>query len=540
MKKLPVGIQSIRDILEEDQLYVDKTGFARDLIKKGKHYFMSRPRRFGKSLFLSTLKEIFKGNKELFKGCQIYESDYSWEEYPVLYFDFAQILNTTPEKLEAGLQESVQDIAKSYRTSISGSSSQSQLKRLIIELSTKNRVVVLVDEYDHPIINNLENLDTAKKNRDIIKGFFTTLKSLDEHLRFTFITGVSKFSQVSLFSGVNNLKDITMNPKYAEMMGYTEGELREHFKEYVAAIAEERQQDEEEIWEEVRTWYNGYRFTERETHVYNPFSTLNFMDERRAKAYWYATGTPSFLLEELKKHTKSMVSLDGTTATEEHLMDISRLDKIDLEALMYQTGYFTIKGYNPISKRYQLGLPNEEVRSAFTTSLVQHFAPITKVRALEKYVKALETYQPDFLFKQLEVGFSSFPYQVFLDAKECTYQGMLLSMLYGMGFDPLSERATSRGRIDVVLEVPNVTYIIELKIDRSVHAALKQIHEMEYFKPYTYKGKNIVIIGANFSSKKRIVSDWKGELLSETGERIQEILPTKKKNNPKRKQTRKH
>ena len=307
-----------------------------------------------------------------------------------------------------------------------------------------------------------------------------------------------------------------------------------NFQDYIQAIAKLRSQkgasiSEEDLLSEIRTWYNGYRFSEGETCVYNPFSTLKFMLNKKPKAYWYSSGTPSFLIEELKKHPESMVSLDGTTATEEELMDISRLDKIDLTALMYQTGYFTIKGYHPISKRYHLGLPNEEVRSAFIHSLVQHFASITNLRSSQETVKALEEHQPELLFKQIELGLSSFAYQVFVDAKERTYQAMLLSMLYGMGFDPLSERTTNTGRIDVLLEVPKTTYILELKLNGSAALALKQIHEKEYFKPYIHKGKQIVIIGANFSSELRNVSEWKGELLSQSGEKIRDLIPERGK-----------
>jgi hypothetical protein len=533
MKKLPIGIQSIQEILEEGQLYVDKTGFALNLIKNGKHYFLSRPRRFGKSLFIDTLEHIFKGNKELFKGLEIYNSGYDWQKYPILHFDFAQILNRTLQQLETGLQEALQDQAKLHGVLVTGASSQSQLKRLVIELSKKRPVVVLIDEYDSAIINNLKNPEIAEKNRDLLKDFFGTLKGLDKYLKFTFVTGVSKFSQVSLFSGPNNLKDITMDPRYAAMMGYTEKELKKAFSDHIQSIVENRNKQQESlvtkesILEEIRTWYNGYRFSREGTCVYNPFSTINYLDEQEAKAYWYSTGTPSFLIDELKKHSESMVSLDGTTATQDKLMDISSFDHVDVEALMYQTGYFTIKDYNPLSKKYSIGLPNEEVRSAFINSLVQNFAPITNLRSSRESVKALEEHEPALLFNHIEIGLASFAYQVFVDAKERTYQAMLLSMLYGMGFDPLSEKGTNTGRIDVVLEVPKTTYILELKLNDSAEKALRQIHEKEYFKPYTHKGKQIVIIGANFSSELRNVSDWKGELLSESGEKIKDLLPAK-------------
>ncbi|WP_194848315.1 ATP-binding protein [Candidatus Neptunochlamydia vexilliferae] len=532
MKKLPIGVQSIREILEEDQVYIDKTMFAKDLITTGKHYFISRPRRFGKSLFINTLEEIFKGNKELFKDCKIYESGYDWQKYPVLYLDFSKIASRTPDHLETALQVRLEIIAKEHDISIVTTDIQVALDTLVVRLSNKYRkkVAVLIDEYDKPIIDHLEDLDVARKNRDILKDFFGTIKSLDKHLKFTFITGISKFSRVSLFSALNNLNDITMEPKYAGMMGYTEEELRASFRDHIQKIAQERSQlgnlvPEEKVIDEVRNWYNGYRFSEGKLCVYNPFSTLKFMQSKKPKTYWYSTGTPSFLIHQLKEHLESMVSLDGTTATEEELMDISSLEQINLEALMYQTGYFTIKDYNSISNRYLLGLPNEEVRSAFINSLVKNFAPITKLRSSRECVEALEKHQPSLLFNQIEIGLSSFAYQVFVDAKERTYQAMLLSMLHGMGFNPLSERSINTGRIDVILEVPKTTYILELKLDGSADKALKQIHEKQYFKPYTHKGKHIVIIGANFSSEARNVSEWKGELLSESGEKIRELFP---------------
>ena len=524
MKKLPLGIQSIREILEEGYSYVDKTHFAKKLIDEGKHYFLSRPRRFGKSLFVNTLEHIFRGNKELFKGYQIAESDYDWQEYPVLHFDFSAIESRVTAEFKGSLKRKLLSMGTSLGVSVEVPTLQEGLESLIAALSQKNRVVVLVDEYDKPIINNLDHLDVAQQNRKLMRDFFGTLKSLDEHLKFTFFTGVSKFSQVSIFSGLNNLTDITMNPKYSALMGYTEEEMKRDFKEHLQAIAKEKGREESSLLSEIREWYNGYRFSEEKMSVYNPYSTLRFLSEHKPQGYWYSTGTPSFLIDQVKKYPESMVSLDGASATEEELMDISDLEAIDLAALMYQTGYLTIQGYNPISRRYRLGLPNEEVRSAFINSLVGSFAKITNLRSSEKLVKALEEYRPDVLFEQIENGLSSFAYQVFVDAKERTYQAMLLSMLYGMGFDPLSERATNTGRIDVTLELPSVTYLLELKLDKSCEEALEQIHNKRYFTPYLHKQKKIVILGANFSSKNRNISGWKGALLSESGEVIQEIL----------------
>jgi hypothetical protein len=527
MKKLPIGVQNICEVIQSGHVYVDKTRHAQQMIAQSKHCFMARPRRFGKSLFISTLKEIFKGNKGLFEGCAIHNSDYDWKEYPVVHFDFAGVVNTTPQELEASLKTTLEMMGQQHGVSIIKQDIKIALDTLIARLSNKykNKVVVLVDEYDKPLIDQLSDLEIANKNKRVLQGFFETLKTLDSYIRFTFVTGISKFAQVSLFSSFNHLEDLTMDPEYADMIGYTEEELKTCFSPHIQAIAEDKEVSEGAVLEEMRAWYNGYRFSEKETRVYNPFSTLNFLKKRRIQSYWYNTGTPTFLLGELKKHPESMISLDGTIATDDELMGISHPDRMDLTALMYQTGYFTIQNYNSISRIYQLGLPNEEVRRAFVNSLVKNFAPMTNLKASEKYVKALEEHRPDFLFTEIELGLSSFAYQVFVDAKERTYQGMLLAMLYGMGFHPLSERATNLGRIDVVLELPETTYIMELKLDESADAALKQIHDKGYWKPYANKDKEIVIIGAHFSSKDRNIADWKGELLSKSGEKIKDLFP---------------
>lgn len=528
MKKLPIGIQSIKKILSENEyVYIDKTRFVKKLIDEGSpHYFLSRPRRFGKSLFLNTLDEIFKGNKALFKNCEIYKSDYTWKKHPVVHLDFSKIANRTPEQLEKAIKTQLEIIAKKNNVSIITNDVEVALDTLITELSEKIgvKVVVLIDEYDKPIIDRLDDFRTAQENKDILKGFFGVLKPLDDHLKLTFITGISKFSHVSLFSGLNNLNDITMDPNYAEIMGYTEEEVRCYFSDHVQWIAKKRSQTStESILEEVKRWYNGYRFSKRKISVYNPFSTLNFMNKKRLGSYWYSTGTPSFLINELKKHHNSMIPLDGAISREDELTDISSLEEIDLKALMYQTGYFTIKDYNPVSDRYHLGLPNEEVRTAFMNSLVKHFTKNVDLRSSEKFVKALENHQLSVLFDEIKIGFSSFAYQVFAGAQEITYQAMILSMLYGMGFEPLSERSTNTGRIDVVLEMQKSIYLIELKLDQSPEIALDQIRKKEYFMPYTHKGKELVIVGANFSSEKRNISAWDGEILSKDGKFLRKI-----------------
>ena len=277
MKKLPIGIQSIEKMLSKgDYIYVDKTKFALELIEgDAPHYFLSRPRRFGKSLFLSTLKEIFLGNKELFKGYEIYNSEYDWQTHPVLHLDLYRIPSRDPITFEASLRRKLQALAKDHQLSIETPTPEEGLEALVTSLSTNNPVVVLIDEYDSPIIKNLKNLEVAEQNRELLQDFFGTFKSLEDYVRFTFITGIAKFSKMSLFSGANNLKDITMIPKYAGMMGYTEGELVQYFDEHIKAITQERSAQgqpitEEDVLAEIRQWYNSYRFSKGDTCVYNP------------------------------------------------------------------------------------------------------------------------------------------------------------------------------------------------------------------------------------------------------------------------------
>ena len=284
MKNLPIGIQSIENIRAKDCIYVDKTQFALELIKGGpSHYFLSRPRRFGKSVFVSTLKEIFKGNRALFEGCYIAESNYDWKPYPVLYLNFGRITNKTPEKLEIHLHEIITTISEEHSIKINVTSLEFRLEMLVKGLAKNGKVVVLIDEYDKPLIDHLHNQEVAEGNRQLLQDFFGALKNLDEYIEFTFITGISKFSKVSLFSGANHLKDISMDARYAAMMGYTQEELVQSILANTYRISYKRGTEqgqpssEEDILAEIKDWYNGYRFSEEEIYVYNPFSTLNYL-----------------------------------------------------------------------------------------------------------------------------------------------------------------------------------------------------------------------------------------------------------------------
>lgn len=529
MKKLPIGIQSIRDILTEGYVYIDKTQFALDLIQNGKHYFLSRPRRFGKSLFVSTLKEIFLGKKELFVGCQIYKSAYKWPVHPVLHLNLAEVLNETTQEFKDSLQRSLTELAAEHETKVEIPSAQEGLKYLVKALSKKNRVVVLVDEYDKPIIDNLNQPEVAEGNRHVLQNFFGALKNLEEYVRFTFVTGISRFSKVSLFSGPNHLNDITMDPQCATMMGYTQEELVVYFAEHIKAIAQERSGQgepftEQDVLTEIRAWYNGYRFTEAARYVYNPFSTLKFLKAKKPKSYWYATGTPTFLINQIQKHPNSLVPLAGIKAEESELMSVGSLKEIDLKALMFQAGYLTIAGYSTLSNHYQLDFPNQEVGEAFAKSLVKQFAPLS-IDAAAQSKQALKEQDLTLFFEQLQVALASFPYQLFIEANERTYHTMLLSLLSGMGLEVAAETPSSLGRVDLLIELPTITYVMELKLDSTPEAALEQIYAKQYHVPYLKQGKEVALVGLNFSSKTRNIATWTGELLDEHGAPVRKLTP---------------
>ena len=537
MKNLPIGIQSIQNIRAKDCIYVDKTQFALELIKGGpSHYFLSRPRRFGKSVFVSTLKEIFKGNRALFEGCYISESNYDWKPYPVLYLNFGRITNKTPEKLERNLHSLITKIGKEQGIEqgieVNGDPLEFRLEVLVETLAKNGRVVVLIDEYDKPLIDHLHNQEIAEGNRQLLQDFFGALKNLDEYIKFTFITGISKFSKVSLFSGANHLKDISMDARYAAMMGYTQEELTEYFGQHIQDIAQTRNRkgqptSEEDILAEIKDWYNGYRFSEEEIYVYNPFSTLNYLDEKKANSYWFATGTPFFLTEQIKKYSKDLVPLSGTKAKDDELMSSGSITEIDIKALMFQSGYLTIESYNEKTRYYQLVLPNKEVREAFIHSLIEHFAELNAEFSAEMST-LLDKHNLTVFFEKIKRRFNKFPYQTFSKAQEHTYHGLLLSLLNGMDLEVSSEISSSWGRLDLLIQMPQTTYVIELKLDSTPEAGLKQIIAKEYDKPYLGQGKSIARIGLNFSSDKRNIDTWQGELLDEHGTLIRKLAPETK------------
>ena len=538
MKNLPIGLQTIQEIITKDYIYVDKTQFALELIQTGKHYFFSRPRRFGKSLFISTLEEIFKGNKALFEGCHIAQSNYDWKTHPVLLLNFGDIKNKTPEKLEIDLRDTLNTIGEEQGIEVVKPSLESHLKALIKALAKNGRVVILIDEYDKPLIDHLHNQEVAEGNRQLLQDFFGALKNLDKYIEFTFITGVSKFSKVSLFSGANHLNDISMSAQYADMMGYTQEEIGEYFAEHIQAITQERNAqgqstNEEEVLAEIKDWYNGYRFSKAERYVYNPFSTLKYLAEKDAESYWFATATPTFLVEELKKRPQEVTSLSQMLATQKDLSDISKITRITLPALLFQTGYLTIEDYDVKLKAYQLGFPNKEVREALFGAMLEELAD-GKVKLLEvssmadKLLASLNDLEMDTFIDIIKTHFARIDYHTYQHAKEGFYQAIFMICLELSGIHTQGEIATNKGRIDVLCQLAGQFYIFELKVGQRADKAMEQILNQEYSQICRHQGKQIVVMGISFSSNKRNIDTWQGELLDENGKLIRRLAPEDK------------
>jgi len=518
LQKLPVGDSSFESIRKDNQVYVDKTRHIFQMVDKGKYYFLSRPRRFGKSLTVSTLKCLFQGRKDLFEGLWIAQNtDWEWKPYPVIVIDFNEISHDTPENLKLGLESSLRNTGQTYDIQLSESLLKEQFRELILSLHQKTGmpVVILIDEYDKPLIDHLgkgrESLETAKANRDILKYFLGVIKGneVSAVLRLVFITGVSKFSRVSIFSELNNLTDLTMNRHYAEMLGYTQAELETCFAEHIDRFAEECGKTREQITENLKTRYNGYRFSEKDVRVYNPFSVLKALDEMAFKNYWFETGTPTFLVNLLNENNWYLPSIENMQATEA-LFSVYEIENLQPEALLFQTGYVTIKDIE--GRLYTFDYPNQEVKTAFLEILFHsctrglrdgsRFVLLSKYLRLEDFKSFIQT---------MTAIYASIPYTLENKRDEAYFHTVFYLMVSASGLDARSEVLTSMGRIDLVITFPDKIYIIEFKCGQNADAAIKQIRENGYAAPYRQTGKKIILMGIDFDTEKRNISEWKTE-----------------------------
>jgi hypothetical protein len=521
MKKLPIGIQTFSDFIEENYLYVDKTEYIyRLLTGEGKYYFLSRPRRFGKSLLVSTLREIFSGNRELFKGLWIYDK-IDWIRHPVIFVDFLGLNYKTPQRLEETLGRLMDDIAASYGISLDLRKYHNEkFKELVEKLSVEGEVVILIDEYDKPIIDRIEDKETARANRDILRDFYGVIKAVDPYIKFAFITGVSKFSKVSVFSGLNNLDDITLDQRYAAMLGYTQDELHRYFDDRMEAFCKLKELKKEELQDDIKYWYNGYSW-DGQNYVYNPFSLLKFFHKSQFSNYWFESATPSFLVKLIKEkeyRVQDVAQLESYKAGES-VFESFEIEKMNVTSLLFQTGYLTIREIEPIDRNrrlYVLSYPNIEVKESFMEHLLaefsEKFADEVSVIIYELR-KSLSANQIDSFIEAMKSVFARISYDMFVKDREGYYQTVIYLILMLIGIDIKTEVETNLGRLDAFIETDTHIYIMEFKMG-SAREALDQIKEKKYHQGFLNTGKAVTIIGVGFDAEVRNIKEYRSETIS--------------------------
>ena len=510
-KKLPIGIQTFREIRESGHYYVDKTPLALRLVDEGKHYFLSRPRRFGKSLFLDTLKELFEGNEALFKGLAA-EKPWDWSvQYPVLRFSFGNEKYQDTKGLSNALDTQLTHFEQAFGMIRQFDHAGGRFADLLVNIHKQagQPIVVLIDEYDKPILDALLLPEVAKANRDFLRGFYATIKDYDAHIKFSFLTGVSKFSKVSIFSGLNNLKDITLDPRYSTICGYTDADIDTVFSPELDSLDRD----------EIRRWYNGYNW--RGEGVYNPFDILQLFDNREFSNYWFETGTPTFLVDFLMNRQVPTPNLNSLLSTQAMLSSFD-IEQIETEALLFQTGYLTIKKRENLGGQYfyTLGYPNREVAQSLNDHLL---AALVKDKS-KQTMNSLQLYRLLMVndFEGLKTLFHSFfasiPHQWYTNNTIQNYEGYYASVFYSyfasLGLDVTVEDATNLGRIDMTLQFNQQVYIFEFKVVELVPdgGALEQIQAKGYAEKYQHKNQPIHLIGVEFSKASRNIVGFERQL----------------------------
>ena len=519
MAYYPIGIQTFEKIRKGGFLYVDKTKYVYDVCHPGQFVFLSRPRRFGKSLLTSTFDAYFSGRKELFKGLAIEKLETEWKHYPVLHFDLSDIKKGTTEECELNLHSQLQDFERTYGCEKASDELTIRFRELVKNISrkTESQVVVLIDEYDAPLLTVLHDSERLEPMRTLLQSFYSPLKKLDQYLRFVFITGISKFSQLSIFSQLNNLNNISMLPQYAGICGITEQELKDNFQEGIDELGKANDLTKDEVLAKLKLKYDGYRFSRIVEGVYNPFSLLSAMDNRDFNNYWFSTGTPTFLVKMMKRFHTDLTKLDGSEAGADDF-DAPTENMHSVLPLFYQSGYLTIKGYDPILSNYTLGYPNEEVKVGLMHALLPFYVVKDPVEARTAAGKMYLALRKDDIGEALEAArafFAGIPYQEGTLQDAPTSEGHFTAMLYVM-FSFLNvyvytQVRTAKGRMDILMKTDTTIYVMELKLDGTVEEALKQIDDKGYAIPYEADGRRIVKVGIRFSSEERTITEWKIE-----------------------------
>ena len=510
-RRYPIGIQDFEDLRNNDYIYVDKTALIYQLVNTNKIYFLSRPRRFGKSLLVSTLEAYFQGKKELFTGLAVERLEKDWIKYPILHLDLNIEKYDTPESLDNILEKSLTAWEKLYGAEPSERSFSLRFAG-IIERACKQagqRVVILVDEYDKPMLQAIGNEELQKQFRNTLKPFYGALKTMDGYIKFAFLTGVTKFGKVSVFSDLNNLDDISMRKDYIEICGVSDQELHENLDIELHEFAETQSLSYDKLCTKLKEYYDGYHFTHNSIGIYNPFSLLNAFKYKEFGSYWFETGTPTYLVKLLKKHHYDLERM----AHEE--TDAQVLNSIDSEStnpipVIYQSGYLTIKGYDERFGIYRLGFPNREVEEGFIRFLLPFYANVNKVESpfeVQKFVREVETGDYDSFFHRLQSFFADTTYEVIRE-QELHYENVLFIVFKLVGFYTKVEYHTNDGRIDLVLQTEKFIYIMEFKLNGTAEEAWQQINDKRYALPFEADGRKLFKIGINFSEKTRNIEKW--------------------------------
>ena len=510
-RRYPIGIQNFEDLRNNDCVYIDKTALIYHLTHTNKIYFLSRPRRFGKSLLVSTLETYFSGKKELFEGLAMEQLEKEWTVYPVLHIDFSRTKYTTIEDLQEQLNLYLSEWERTYGKNEEETSYAARLTGLLqrIYQQTGKQAVVLIDEYDAPLLDS--NSDSALQGqlRTEMRKFFSPLKAQGQYLRFLFLTGISKFSQMSIFSELNNLQNISMSDDYSAICGITEQELLSQMQPDIERIAQANNETYEEACRHLKRQYDGYHFSKICEDIYNPFSLFNAFSQRDYKSFWFSTGTPTFLIEMLQRMDFSLTLLEKMEVKDE---DFDKATEVitDPIPVLYQSGYLTIKGYDKRFGNYLLKFPNDEVRYGFMDFLVPYYTSVVDDERgfyLGKFVRELESGDVDAFLTRLQAFFADFPYEL-NEKTERHYQVVFYLVFKLMGQFTGAEVLSARGRADAVVKTPKYIYVFEFKLNGTAEQALQQIDEKGYLIPYQVDGRELVKVGVEFSAEKRNIDRW--------------------------------
>lgn len=509
--KYPIGVQDFESLRKSGYLYIDKTDLVHHLAENGKYYFLGRPRRFGKSLLVSTFEAYFKGKRELFEDLKIEKLEKDWNVHPVLHLDLNSGDYTDPANLDNQLNLALLQWERLYGRGQDENRPNERFMGIVRRAFEKSGmpVVILVDEYDKPMLQALGNESLQDGYRRTLKAFYSVLKTQDRYIRFAFLTGATKFGKISVFSDLNNLDDISMDDRYVRLCGLTESEIHEYLEDEIPRLALRNNMDYDSACAKLRDDYDGYHFCRDSIGIYNPFSVLNTFNKLSFNDYWFETGTPSFLVGLLRQTDYNLNNLTEEVQTADMLNSIDTMSRNPIPTI-YQSGYLTIKGYDDRFKYYRLGFPNKEVETGFTKYLLPYYTPHNDHPSeffINKFVYDIEHGDPDAFMSRLQELFAGGDYQV-MGRIELYFQNTMWVIFRVMGFYTEVEKRTSTGRIDLVLKTPGYIYVMEIKRDGSASDALRQINDKGYAAPFASDGRKVYKIGVNFSSETKGITEW--------------------------------